>query len=177
MLTRSPLFLCAWPLLLSCATTPPPPAPSAPTPVPAGTVRYIIGGDSRNDASRVLPWAFAEAKARGASAFFFLGDMELTPSADTKFEKELGALDPVPFYPVLGNHEVMVFGFLSIGRGEAEKKFRNRFLDRPRSPVKSSIPDKVVYSVDLPGGLHFIASTTSAAAGSVTTSSGGWRPI
>jgi hypothetical protein len=152
---RGLVLLCGWSLLVACASPPCP--PTTPTPPPQGTVRYVIGGDSRNDTSSVLPWAFAEAKARGASGFFFLGDMELTPGFDTKFENELGGLAPVPFYPVLGNHEVQVFGFLSIGRKESESKFRKRFLDQPRSPATTSFPDKVVYSVDLPGRLHFVA--------------------
>jgi Calcineurin-like phosphoesterase len=140
---------------LGCAGTPAPPL-ATPTTPPAGA-RYIVGGDSRDDASHVLPWAFREAKARGASGFLFLGDMELTPDLDAQFAKELPLLDPVPFYPALGNHEVRVFGFVPIGRKQAEQAFRDRFLGTPRTPITSSITDKVVYSVDLPGGLHFIA--------------------
>jgi 3',5'-cyclic AMP phosphodiesterase CpdA len=120
-------------------------------------VRYVVGGDSRDDASHVLPWAFREAKARGASGFFFLGDMELTPQLDAHFAGELPALNPIPFYPALGNHEVRIFGFIPLGRHQAEKAFRARFLGTARTPITSSINDRVVYSVDLPGGLHFIA--------------------
>jgi len=138
---------------------------AAPVAVPEGTVRYIVGGDSRNDAANVLPWAFGEAKARGAEAFFFLGDMELSPGYDDRFVKALGALDPVQFYPALGNHEVMVFGFLPIGHDRAEHNFRARFLEKSRTPIKSSIPGKVVYSVDLPGGMHFIALDNVSQAG------------
>jgi hypothetical protein len=127
-------------------------ASSAPT-----GARYIVGGDSRDDASHVLPWAFREAKARGASAFFFLGDMELTPQLDPHLLNELPLLDPIPFYPALGNHEVRVFGFANIGSRQAEGAFRKRFLGTPRTPITSSIEDKVVYSVDVPGGVHFIA--------------------
>ena len=126
-----------------------PPAP--------GTVRIMVGGDSRDDSAHVLPWAFGEAKARGASAFLFLGDMELTPELDVHFEEHLSHLDPVLFYPALGNHEVQMFGFLTIGHARAQKAFRDRFLGTPRTPVRSSLPDRVVYSVDLPGGVHFIA--------------------
>jgi 3',5'-cyclic AMP phosphodiesterase CpdA len=143
-------------LLHGCASPGPPP-PSVPTPVSPGSVRYVIGGDSRDDAAHVLPWAFREAKAREASAFFFLGDMELTPGFRQHFERELGLLDPVPFYPTLGNHEVRVFGFMALGTAGAAKQFRDRFLESARTPVKSSLPDKVVYSVDLPGGVHFVA--------------------
>jgi hypothetical protein len=140
---------------LSCggaATAPPLQASSAPT-----GVRYVVGGDSRDDASHVLPWAFREAKARGASAFFFLGDMELTPELDPHFLNELPLLDPIPFYPALGNHEVRVFGFANVGSGQAEAAFRKRFLGTLRTPITSSIEDKVVYSVDVPGAVHFIA--------------------
>jgi len=132
---------------------PPPSVPVAPPTAP----RYIVGGDSRDDAAHVLPWAFREAKARGASGFFFLGDMELTPQLDAHFARELPLLDPIPFYPALGNHEVRIFGFVPVGKHEAEKAFRARFLATARTPITSSIVDKVVYSVDVPGGLHFIA--------------------
>jgi hypothetical protein len=152
---RTVLVVVSFALGLGCAAEPPRPPVSPATP-PAGA-RYIIGGDSRDDAAHVLPWAFREAKARGASGFLFLGDMELTPDLDAHFAKELPLLDPVPFYPALGNHEVRVFGFVPIGRQQAERAFRDRFLGTARTPITSSITDKVVYSVDLPGGLHFIA--------------------
>ncbi len=124
---------------------------------PPSVTRLMVGGDSRDDAAHVVPWAFSEASARGATAFLFLGDMELTPQLDAHFAHELPLLGSVAFYPALGNHEVQLFGFLSIGRHGAERAFRTRFLETPRTPVASSIIDKVVYSVDLPGGVHFIA--------------------
>jgi hypothetical protein len=131
--------------------------PASPPGNPPSGPRYIVGGDSRDDASHVLPWAFKEAKSRDATAFFFLGDMELTPELDAHFASELPLLDPIPFYPALGNHEVRVFGFMPLGNRAAEKAFKARFLGTPRTPVTSSIEDKVVYSVDVPGGVHFIA--------------------
>jgi hypothetical protein len=106
--------------------------------------------------AHVLPWAFQQAKTRGAAAFLFLGDMELSPELDRSFAKELALVDPIPFYPVLGNHEVEQLGFMPVGRREAEKSFVHRFLGTPRSPVRSALPDHVVFSVDLPGGVHFI---------------------
>jgi len=127
------------------------------SPVPEGTARFIVGGDSRNDSAHVLPWVFREAKARGASAFLFLGDMELTPSLDAHFRRELDILAPVPFFPVLGNHEVRVLGAFNLGAAAAERSFRDHFLGNKETPVRSSIDGKVVYSVDLPGHVHFVA--------------------
>ena len=125
--------------------------------VPPGVVRYVVGGDSRNDWAEVVPWAFREARARGATAFLFLGDMELTPQLDGHFADELPLLGPVPFYPVLGNHEIKLFGALALGQASAARSFRRRFLSTARTPVHSVLEDRVVYSVDLPGGLHFVA--------------------
>jgi hypothetical protein len=122
-----------------------------------GVVRIVVGGDSRDDSAHVVPWAFAEAKARGAVAVIFLGDMELTPELDKSFARELVLLDPIPFYPVLGNHEIEQMGLLAIDRSAAERTLARRFLGTTRTPVKSSLPDRIVYSVDLPGGVHFIA--------------------
>lgn len=126
-------------------------APPAP-----GVVRLVVGGDSRDDAAHVVPWAFQQARERGAAAFVFLGDMELTPELDRSFARELEALDPVPFYPVLGNHEVEQLGFVPLGRAAAEKQLAHHFLGTARTPVRSSLPDRLVYSVDLPGGVHFV---------------------
>ncbi len=143
---------------------PPPPSSHPPLPLPpavAGTspdfVRLAAGGDSRNDGAHVVPWAFREARARGVAAFLFLGDMEITPQLDRAFADELTLLDPVAFYPVLGNHEVKVLGFLGVAQGHAERAFRKRFLGTPRTPVHSVFADRVVYSANLPGGVHFVA--------------------
>lgn len=129
----------------------------SPPPLPSSGVRFIVGGDSRNDAAHVLPWAFREARARQARAFLYLGDMEFTPSLDGRFEMALTLLDPVPFYPVLGNHEIKTLGFLSLHTAHSERKFRARFLGTARTPVRSALEDRVVYSVDLPGSVHFVA--------------------
>jgi hypothetical protein len=131
-------------------------APGTSAATDGGSVRFIVGGDSRDDKAHVLPWAFAEAKTRHAVAFLFLGDMELSPELDKSFARELSLLDPIPFYPVLGNHEVEQLGFVAAGRREAEKTFARRFLGTPRSPIRSALPDRIVYSVDLPGGVHFV---------------------
>ena len=155
---RAPVFAFAL-AVAGCGGTPAP-APAAPPPaaaVPAGVTRFLAGGDSRDDSAHVLPWAFREAKARGAAAFFFLGDMELTPQFDAHFRRELDDLGPVLFYPVLGNHEVELFGFLQVGHAGAEAAFRAHFLGTARTPVQSQLADRVVYSADLPGGMHFVA--------------------
>lgn len=152
------LLVVAGILIPACRAPAPPamPAPSPP-PLPSSGVRFIVGGDSRDDAAQVLPWALREAKARQACAFVFLGDMELTPSLDGRFEKALLLLDPVPFYPVLGNHEIKTLGFLPLHVAHSERKFRARFLGTPRTPVRSSLEGRVVYSADLPGRVHFVA--------------------
>jgi hypothetical protein len=148
-------WLLAALLLTSCGSPPPPKVVG--TAPPAGVTRYIVGGDSRDDRANVLPWSFREAKARGAAGFLFLGDMELTPTMDGRFEQELPLLDPVKFFPVVGNHEVKVLGFMGIAQPKTEEAFRKRFLGTTRTPVQSALSGKVVYSVDLPGGVHFIA--------------------
>jgi len=143
---------------LACGGASPEPShPVTGSPVPPGTVRFIVGGDSRDDSSHVLPWAFREAKARGASAFLFLGDMELSPQLDAHFRRELDILAPIPFYPVLGNHEVRVLGAFNLGAEAAERSFRAHFLGNKETPIQSSIDGKVVYSVNLPGYVHFVA--------------------
>jgi 3',5'-cyclic AMP phosphodiesterase CpdA len=160
----APLALALSLSTFACGGAPSPAVPAT-VAVPAGTTRYIVGGDSRDDSAHVLPWAFREAKARGASAFFFLGDMELTPQFDAHFRDELKVLDPIPFYPALGNHEILFFGALPIGVAGAEKAFRANFLDTLRTPVAASLPDRVVYSVNVPGGVHFIALDNVTARG------------
>jgi 3',5'-cyclic AMP phosphodiesterase CpdA len=146
---------------IASAPAPPPPASAVSSVVapPANSpgVRILVGGDSRDDTAHVIPWAFREAHERGAAAFVFLGDMMLTPQIDKSFAKELALLDPIPFYPVLGNHEIRVIGLFKIGQDAAERAFARRFLGDARTPVRSSLTDKGVYSVDLPGGVHFVA--------------------
>jgi hypothetical protein len=139
-------------ILAGCATTPP-----AVAPTPKEGPRYAIGGDSRDDSAHVVPWAFREAKARGASAFLFLGDMELTPALDEHFRSNLALLAPVPFFPVLGNHEVRLLGLAPTGHDAHEDEFRRRFLDTAQTPVHSAIPNMLAYGVTLEGGVHFVA--------------------
>src|SRR5262249_26369296 len=71
----------------------------------------------------------------------------------------LPKLGDLPFYPVLGNHEIMRLGkiMLSVSeRKDMEHQFRVFFLDTARTPVHSALPDRIAYSVDLAGGVHFI---------------------
>jgi Calcineurin-like phosphoesterase len=138
---------------------------SLPDQPPPGVIRLAIGGDSRNDwrsplaKSPVLPWAFQEAKRRAAKAFFFLGDMEITPSLDKLIIPELANLGGVPFYPLMGNHEVESLGIIrktKAGSKDEVKEFKENFL---MTPLVKCAPfdDLVAYSVDLEGGIHFIA--------------------
>jgi hypothetical protein len=123
----------------------------------APVARYFIGGDARNDRAGVLPWALKEAKQRSARGFIFLGDMELTPQLDARFERELVELDPIQFFPVLGNHEIKLFGVVGLEKEEAESRFQAHFLGTKRTPVRSWFSDRVAYSRDLDGGVHFVA--------------------
>jgi hypothetical protein len=118
---------------------------------------YLVGGDARDDWSGSMRWAIAKAQTLHAKAFIFLGDMELSPLLDGHFRKEIGKLGAIPFYPVLGNHEVLAFGIFRDRTKHHEHEFKEDFLGKPRTKVNTVFTDKVVYSVDLPGGLHFIA--------------------
>jgi hypothetical protein len=132
---------------------------SLPEEPPQGVVRLAIGGDSRDDLSGVVPWAFAAVKKRGAKAFFFLGDLELTPAEDQLFLQKLGDLRPVAFYPLMGNHEIETFGFLRLWRRESRsrvKEFKEKFVKAP-GIILAPFEDEVVYAADLEGGVHFIA--------------------
>jgi hypothetical protein len=121
-----------------------------------GVIRLAIGGDSRNDTSHVLPWAFRESRKRDAKAFLFLGDLEITRLEDKLIAKQLVGLGGVPFYPVVGNHEVEFLGALRLSNGRhAGEEFKEDFLRVPG--VKLAPLPEVVYSVDLADGIHFIA--------------------
>jgi hypothetical protein len=123
---------------------------------PPGVIRLAIGGDSRDDRSHVLPWAFREARRRGAQAFLFLGDMEITKQADRFFAGQLADLHGTPFYPLLGNHEVEFLGAVRLpGNRHAVKEFKEDFLAAPG--VKLAPVAEVAYASDLEGFVHFIA--------------------
>ena len=130
-----------------------------PTSPPPRTVRVAIGGDARDDVSNVTRWAFAEANRRGAKAFFFLGDLELTPAEDALFLPKLASLGRVPFYPLMGNHEVETLGRFRPSDPETRervKKFKVRFVTAP-GVVFAPVEDELAYSADLDGGIHLIA--------------------
>jgi hypothetical protein len=132
------------------------PLPDQPSPT---VTRLAIGGDSRDDHSGVVPWAFTEAGKRGAKAFFFLGDLELTPAEDGLFLHKLPDLGNVLFYPVIGNHEVETLGFVrmlpQVSRDRV-KEFKDKFV-KAHGVNLADIGDAVAYSADLEGGIHLIA--------------------
>jgi calcineurin-like phosphoesterase family protein len=124
-------------------------------PQPA-TIRLAIGGDSRDDHSHVLPWAFKEARRRGAEAFFYLGDMKITQLLDRVFAAELKDLGGVPFFPTIGNHEIEFLGFVRLpGARHAVKEFKEDFLTAPA--IKLAPVAEVAYSADVGGVVHLIA--------------------
>lgn len=132
---------------------------SLPDQPPQGVIRIAIGGDSRDDKSDVVAWAFKEAKRRGAKAFFFLGDLELTSAIDKRFLPQLADLGDIPFYPAMGNHEVETFGIVRLPKSESllkVRRFKEEFLAAPGVNL-APLTDTVVYSVDLDGGVHLIA--------------------
>ena len=130
------------------------PLPDQPSP---DVIRLAIGGDSRDDHSHVIPWAFKEARRRGAKAFLFLGDLELSSSLDKFFAPQLVDLGDVPFYPVIGNHEVEFLGFVRLpGSRHKVTEFKQDILKAHGINV-APIQDQVVYSADLQGAIHFIA--------------------
>lgn len=125
----------------------------------AGVTRLAIGGDSRDDHGGVVPWAFKEASRRGAKAFFFLGDLELTFAEDALFLKKLPDLGDVFFYPAIGNHEVETLGFVRMSPAESRervKEFKEKFV-KAHGVNLADINDAVAYSADLEGGIHLIA--------------------
>jgi hypothetical protein len=132
------------------------PLPDQPAP---GVTRLAIGGDSRDDNVGVVPWAFKEAGKRGAKAFFFLGDLELTPAEDDLFLRKLPDLGSVLFYPAMGNHEVETLGFVRLPEAESRqrvKEFKEKFV-KAHGVTLANIGDAVAYSADLEGGIHLIA--------------------
>lgn len=129
---------------------------SLPDQPPPGGIRLAIGGDSRDDRSHVLPWAFNEARRRGAKAFFYLGDMKITRLADRLFAAELKDLAGVPFYPAIGNHEIEFLGMVRLpGSRHAAKEFKEDFLTAPG--IKLAPIAEVAYSADVGGVVHLIA--------------------
>ena len=130
---------------------------SLPDEPPPGVIRLAIGGDSRNDSSDVVPWAFKETTKRGAKAFFFLGDLKITRAADKLFVPQLSALGGVHFYPLIGNHEVELFGAIrEFDSRHAVKEFKEDFL-KASAVNLAQFADLVVYSADLGDAVHFIA--------------------
>jgi hypothetical protein len=104
----------------------------------------------------VVPWAFEEARRRGAKAFVFLGDMEITSLEDRFFMPLLQGLAEIPFYPVIGNHEVELFGAVRLSSGRhAVDEFKEDFLGK--RDVRIAPLEQVVYSAEIGKQVHFIA--------------------
>jgi hypothetical protein len=123
---------------------------------PPGVTRLAIGGDSRDDHLRVLPWAFQQAKKRGASAFLFLGDLEIDRSEDKLVKRELADLQGVPFYPLIGNHEVEFLGALRLPGGKhAVDEFKEDFL--ATQGLKLAPIAEVAYGADIGPTVHYVA--------------------
>jgi Calcineurin-like phosphoesterase len=140
---------------------------SLPDQPPQSVVRLAIGGDSRDDSAQVVPWAFREAKMRGAKAFFFLGDLEITSAIDKSFLPQLADLGDIPFYPAMGNHEVETLGIVRLPKSDSQvkvKKFKEEFLTAPGIHLAPFL-DTAVYSVDLAGGIHFVVLDNVSRAG------------
>src|SRR5260370_9069463 len=72
------------------------PLPDQPAP---GVTRLAIGGDSRDTHAAVVPWAFNEAASRGANAFCFVRDLDLTSSESPLFFKRPPPIRHVLVYP------------------------------------------------------------------------------
>jgi hypothetical protein len=131
---------------------------SLPEQTPPGTIRLAIGGDSRDDRPGVVPWAFKEARRRGAKEFIFLGDLELTPSEDDLFLRKLNDLGGIPFYPAMGNHEVESFGFLRRSDSKSRERvgtFKQKFIKQAVN--FAPLEDEVAYATEFEGNVHFIA--------------------
>jgi len=89
-------------------------------------------------------------------AFVFLGDMEITRLEDRLFMPQLRNLGGIPFYPVIGNHEVELFGAVRLSSGrQADEKFKDEFLRKPGFRL-ASLP-QIVYSAEIAKVIHFIA--------------------
>jgi hypothetical protein len=177
---RPGALLCSAAVLAGCRCPEVPPGRAwahpaavvtAPPPRPAGAVRFAVGGDARraftagDTGLEVLGWAFATARSAGAAAFLFLGDMERTPPADRYFRRDLAGLGPgIAFCPVIGNHETLLAGAFDVyPDGPGLQRFVRELLPgcvgQAEMPLLSAraTAGRVYYSVDLPGGVHFVA--------------------
>jgi hypothetical protein len=86
----------------------------------------------------------------------FLGDMEMTSLEDRLFMPRLRDLGGIPFYPLIGNHEVELFGAVRLSSGRhAVEEFKEDFLRKPGVRVASL--SQVAYSAEIGTVIHFIA--------------------
>lgn len=85
----------------------------------------------------------------------FLGDLEISRLEDRLFMPLLRDLAGIPFYPVIGNHEVELFGALRLSSRHAEEEFKEDFLRKPGVHL-ASLPE-VAYGAEIGPRIHFIA--------------------
>jgi hypothetical protein len=89
-------------------------------------------------------------------AFVFLGDIEITNLANRFFMPRLRDLAGMPFYPVIGNHEVELFGAVRLSSGrQSVERFKEDFLRKP-AILLAPLP-QVVYSAEIGKVVHFVA--------------------
>ena len=69
---------------------------------------------------------------------------------------QLGNLAGIPFYPVIGNHEVELFGVARLSSGRrAVDEFKKEFLSKRE--VKLGGLEQLVYTAEVENSVHFIA--------------------
>jgi hypothetical protein len=133
-------------LVLFCGSTSAQTTPVAVPPLPAGSWRFIVSGDSRNCGDIVMP-AIAAHSAQFAPAFYWhLGDLRAIYKIDEDMaaaakhngqslscenyrrlawpdfvENQIAPFGDLPFYLGIGNHEVMT--------PKNEDAFRRQFYD------------------------------------------------
>ncbi len=144
---RSSLFLILSVLLLSCFA-----GAQAIAPLPPGSWRFIVSGDSRNCGDVVMPAIAAHSKQYHPKFYWHLGDLraiykvdeDMLAAATLKHEKltcseyrqrawndfidnQIKAFDGIPFYLGIGNHEV-----IPPKNGDVFKRQFRGYLDMPQ---------------------------------------------
>jgi hypothetical protein len=143
---RALMFMLVCGLVAAAQTPSPEPKSPAATPLPEGSWRFIVSGDSRNCGDIVMP-AIAHHSAQFAPAFYWhLGDLRAIYKIDEDMafaaqnkgevltcdnyqrrawndfvENQIAAFGDVPFYVGIGNHEVIP--------PKNEEAFKRHFFD------------------------------------------------